>query len=65
MDEDHEGDPDSKDPKCPNCSGNGWIVLLVSRVRCRACKGTGFLNGDDGLEFDDKDTLVRAPKKRP
>lgn len=31
----------SKNNKCEECNGNGFIELFVSSVECRACSGTG------------------------
>ena len=27
--------------RCPDCKGEGWVILLVSRSRCTRCGGTG------------------------
>lgn len=32
---------------CPDCRGEGSIVLLVTRARCDKCRGTGRFDPDD------------------
>ena len=42
---------------CAACKGRGWFFLLVSRVPCEECKGSGSkLKKEDSEEFEDAGT---------
>ena len=35
------GTKNEKNRPCESCGGTGWIMLLISRIKCPDCKGTG------------------------
>ena len=45
---------------CPECGGNGLVVVLTSSRPCRRCGGTGLADAGPGAEAGGPDPCVRT-----